>query len=312
MNLPPDYLIERKRSKLQLTKWKIVSLILLIALLVIFGQKKFPNDYFSSSYKNISAKSEYIASISFEEIIYDNLARLKKINKLAEDESIKAVIVNINSPGGSVVGSESLYNALRKIAQKKPVVAVMHSVAASGGYLVSLGADYIIAHNGTITGSIGVLMQTAEITELAEKIGIKFNNFKSNELKANPGFTEKLTDEAEEAMMENIFDVYDYFVQLISERRGLNVDYVKKIADGRIYSSKIALKYNLIDAIGNEDTAIKWLEEEQEITKNLKIVEVKLTPQDKLMELLLDDLGNNIRYFGNKLLGSFHGLSSRI
>ena len=142
----------------------------------------------------------------FEEIIFDNLPRVKKIEDLALDENIKAVIVHINSAGGSVVGSEMLYNAFRKLAKSKPVVVVMDSVAASGGYLIALGADYIIAHNGTITGSIGVLMQTAEITELAEKIGVKFNSFKSNELKASPGFTEKLTPEAEKAVMDNIFE----------------------------------------------------------------------------------------------------------
>jgi protease-4 len=249
-------------------------------------------------------KGNYIASILLEEIIYDNLPRVRKLEKIAEDKNIKAVIVHINSPGGSVVGSEMLYNAFRKIAKNKPVVAVMDSVAASGGYLVSLGADYIIAHNGTITGSIGVLMETAEITELAEKIGIKFNNFKSNDLKANPGFTEKLTPEAEKAVMDNVFDVYDYFVGLVAQRRNLNINFVKKIADGRIYSSKLALEYKLIDEIGNEDSAIKWLEEKMNITKGLRISEIKLTPRDKLIDMFFDDLDSAIKWiFSGKFLG---------
>lgn len=114
------------------------------------------------------------------------------------------LIVNVNSPGSTVVGSEKIYNILRKISEKKPVVIVMGTVATSGGYLISLRGDYIISHNGTITGSIGVILQTAEVTELAQKLGIKFNNFKSGELKAAPNPTEKLTAAVRIAIMENI------------------------------------------------------------------------------------------------------------
>jgi protease-4 len=177
MNISPDYLIERKRNKAQIARWKILSLILFLAIAFISGNRIFGSKDVSLSSSGI--KSDYIASILLEEIIYDNLARVRKLEKLAEDKHVKAVIIHINSPGGSVVGSEMLYDAFRKIAKNKPVVVVMDSVAASGGYLIALGADYIIAHNGTITGSIGVLMEMAEITELAERIGIKFNNFKS-------------------------------------------------------------------------------------------------------------------------------------
>lgn len=293
MNITPDYLIERKRTKLQLAKWKIVSLILVIIIVGVYGKKLSGSDGFSSI--NANMKGDYIANIIFEEIIYDNLSRVKKIEKLAEDKNIKAVIVHINSPGGSVVGSEMLYNAFRKLAKTKPLVVVMDSVAASGGYLIALGSDYIIAHNGTITGSIGVIIQTAEVTELAEKLGIKFNNFKSNELKASPNPTEKLTPEAKQTMMDSVFDVYDYFTALIAERRSLDIDFVKKIADGRIYSAKSALQYKLIDEIGNEDSAIKWLEEVKEIPKNLKIVEIKLNPREKFIDMLFDDLNNSMK-----------------
>jgi len=292
MNITPDYLIERKRSKLQLAKWKIVSLILIIIIAVFAGKKSLGPERFLGEKAPIMG--DYIARLSFEEIIYDNLPRVKKIESLAEDKHIKALIIHINSPGGSVVGSEMLYNAFRKVAKHKPVVVVMDSVAASGGYLASLGADYIISHNGTITGSIGVLMQTAEVTELAEKVGITFNNFKSSPLKANPSFTEKLTPEAEQSMMDSIFDVYDYFTKLVAERRKLDIDFVKKIADGRIYSAKQALEYKLIDEIGNEDSAVKWLEEVKGIPAGLKVSEVKLNPREKFIDMLFDDLNSSI------------------
>lgn len=302
MNISPDYLIERKRNKAQINRWKILSLILFVVIAFISGNNIF-------SYKNVSLslsamKHSYIASISFDEIIYDNLSRIKKLEKLAEDKDLKALIIHINSPGGSVVGSEMLYDTLRKIAKNKPVVAVMDSVAASGGYLIALGADYIVAHNGTITGGIGVLMEMAEITELATKIGIKFNHFKSSELKGNPHFTEKLTPEAKNAVMENIFDVYDYFIELVAKRRNLDLDFVKKIADGRIYSAKLALKYKLIDEIGNEDSAVKWFEKQRGIEKDLKILEIKLNSQKKFIDIFFNDLDNAIRgLFSGKILG---------
>jgi protease-4 len=229
---------------------------------------------------------------------------VKKLEKIAVDKNVKAVIIHINSPGGSVVGSEMLYNSFRKIAKNKPVVVVMDSVAASGGYLIALGGDYIIAHNGTITGSIGVLMEMPEITELAERVGIKFNHFKSNPLKANPSFTEKLNSEAEKAVMDNIYDVYDYFTELVSKRRNLDLDFVRKIADGRVYSAKLAMQYKLIDEIGNEDSAIKWLEEKRDIPKNLKILEIKLNPRDKIIDMFFDDLNNSIKsLLSRKFLG---------
>jgi protease-4 len=300
MNITPDYLIERKRSKRQIAKWKMVSLLFLI-IIVVVGAKK--SGSFPASGVNIT--EDHIATIEFEEIIYDNLPRVKKIEQLAKDESVKALIIHVNSPGGSFVGSEMLYNAFRKVAANKPVVVIMDSVAASGGYMISLGADYIIAHNGTITGSIGALIQTAEVTELAEKIGVKFNNFKSNDLKANPSLTEKLSPEAEQAMMESIFDVYDYFIELVAKRRNLDIDFVRRIADGRIYSAEKALEYKLIDEIGNEDSAIKWLEEVKGVPKDLKLLEVKLHPRDKFIDMLFDDLSSAVRvFFPGKFVGA--------
>ena len=295
MNISPDYLIERKRNKSQIIKWKIFALALLLIIVSLVGNRIGKGKNFALSTSNI--KGDYIAGITLEEVIYDNLPRVKKLEKIAEDKNIKAVIVHVNSPGGSVVGAEMLYNSFRKIAVKKPIVIVMDSIAASGGYLIALGGDYIIAHNGTVTGSIGVLMETAEVTELAERMGIKFNNFKSSPLKANPNLTEKLTPAAEKAVMDSVFDVYDYFVNLISKRRNLDLKFVRKIADGRIYSSKLALEYKLIDEIGNEDSAIKWLEEKRGIEKDLKVLEVKLNPRDKFIDILFDELDNLVKSF---------------
>lgn len=295
MNITPDYLIERKRSKLQIAKWKLISLALIV--LVVIGAGSFLSGGNSLTKKVFPVGSSYIASIKIEDVIFDDLHRVRKITEIEKDETIKAVIVHINSQGGSVVGSEMLYNSLLKLSKSKPVVVVMESMAASGGYMAALGGDYIIAHNGTITGSIGVIMQSAEITKLAEMVGVKFNNFKSGELKATPNLMEELTPEAKQVAMESIYDVYDYFAEIVAERRGLDLDYVRKIADGRIYSGRQALKLKLIDAIGNEDTAIEWLQEEKGMAKDLEVIDVRLKPQDKLLDILLEDFRGSVSSF---------------
>lgn len=286
MNITPDYLIERRRTKKQLAKWKIFVLAL-IMLVLFFANDNLPG---ADSIKGGTFPvSDHIASIRISEIILDDLDRIKKLSDIEKNDKIKALIVNINSPGGSVVGSEMLYNSLRKISKVKPVVVVMGSLAASGGYLISLGGDYIVAHNGTITGSIGVIMQSAEVTELADMIGVKFNNFKSDELKASPNPTEKLTPEVRQATMDSIYEVYDYFIELVAIRRNLDIEYVKKIADGRVYSGRQALDLKLVDAIGNSDTALKWLHDKKNISEGLDVVDVRLKSKDKFIDLLIED-----------------------
>lgn len=304
MNISPDYLIERKRNKTQLTKWKIFTLILLLAIFYLIS-KNIP-DINKGPFKQ-EVKGDYIASILIDEELHDDLQKTKKIERLLEDNNVKALIVHVNSPGGTYVGSEMLYTAFRKIAKNKPVVVVMDSVAASGGYMIALGGDYIVAHNGTITGSIGVIMQSAEVTELAEKLGIKFNNFKSNPLKANPNPTEKLTPEAEKAIMDSVVDAYEYFIELVAQRRNLDINFVRQIADGRIYSARLALKHKLIDEIGNEESAVKWLEEKKGIAKDLKVVELKLNPRDKIIDMFLEDFESSLKGIFS---GKFFGLKS--
>src|SRR5262249_34918350 len=148
---------------------------------------------------------------------------------------------------------------------KKPVVAVMRSIAASAGYMVALAADHIVAREGTITGSIGVLIETAEVTELAEKIGIKPVLVKSSPLKGTPSPFEKTTPEAERVIRDVVNDFYNRFVDMVAERRALPRDRVVQLADGRVYSGRKAAEDKLIDGIGGEDEAVKWLVTEKHI-----------------------------------------------
>ncbi|WP_017442917.1 signal peptide peptidase SppA [Rickettsia gravesii] len=302
MSITPDYLIERRQIKSRLLIWKLAAIILIAIIFLLVGKDFAPKEVLS-----MNSNEDYIASVLIDEIILEDEKRDKKLKKIIDDSHIKALIVNVNSPGGTVVGSEKIYNILRKISAKKPVVIVMGTIAASGGYLISLGGDYIISHNGTITGSIGVILQTAEVTELAQKLGIKFNNFKSGELKAVPNPTEKLTEAMRVAIMENIEDTYNFFLELVSERRNLPIEEVKKLADGRVYSGRQALKLKLVDAIGSEDTALKWLQEVQKINVNLLVKDYQLKPKPKLMDIILEDFDSIAPSF---FKNSFNGIKA--
>ncbi|MCC8418864.1 MAG: signal peptide peptidase SppA [Rickettsia endosymbiont of Glossina mortisans submortisans] len=302
MSITPDYLIERRQIKSRLLIWKLAAIILIAIVFLLVGKDFAPKEVLP-----INSNEDYIASVLIDEIILEDERRDKKLKKIIDDSHIKALIVNVNSSGGTVVGSEKIYNILRKISEKKPVVIVMGTMAASGGYLISLGGDYIISHNGTITVSIGVILQTAEVTELAQKLGIKFNNFKSGELKAVPNPTEKLTEAVRVAIMENIEDTYNFFLELISERRNLPIEEVKKLADGRVYSGRQALKLKLADAIGSEDTALKWLQEVKKINANLLIKDYQLKPKPKLIDIILEDFDSIAPSF---FKNSFNGIKA--
>ena len=308
MSVTPEYLIERSRNKTELKKWKIFAIIAIliiafIAITRILGESSLQASSGASS-------GGYIARINIEGIIMESPERNKRLASLAKDDKVKAVIVHINSTGGSTTGSEMIYNAFRKISEEKPIVSVLGSVAASGGYMAAIGTDQIFCYNSTITGSIGVIMQVPEITELAEKIGITFNSFKSSPLKAAPNPVEKLTDEVRDVVMESVFDVYDFFIGLVSERRGMTLDEVKRLADGRIYTGRQALKIHLVDAIGSEEDAVKWLQENRDIDKSLEVEKYHIKPRTPLDDFF-EGLENRVWDFvSNKIWQGILGKNS--
>jgi protease-4 len=250
-------------------KWKNVALLFFIFSLLLVVK--------TISGKGLSedlVEGDYIANIKIEGVIFEDDYRSEILEKISEEASIKAVIVNIDSPGGGIVGSEILFNDLRKLAEKKPIVVLMGSTAASGGYMAAIASDYIIAHNGTLTGSIGVLMESPEVTTLAEKIGIKFNTYKSSPLKGSPSPFEKSNPAVDKVINESISDSFKFFAELVRERRGENLDKQSEheIFDGRVFTGRQALKVGLIDEIGGKQEAIDYLGERK--------VDVKLPVRD--------------------------------
>ena len=246
-----DTILYGNYLKQQILKWRSLAMFFaFIAVIAVFG-----------TFLGKTKEKEYIARIKIEGFIGENHYRDKVLSNVVSNDKIKAAIIHINSPGGSIVGGESLHNAIKDIAEKKPVVAVLGSVAASGGYMAAVASDHIVSHNGTITGSIGVLFQTADITELADKIGVNFVSYRSGLYKASPSPFEKTPAKVSKVVQESIMDSYNFFVDMVDEgREPLNRDDVLKLADGRIYTGRQALEVKLVDEIGNEKNALEWLE----------------------------------------------------
>ena len=260
-----DYLIDRQRLKKRILLWRtfaIVTLLMFIAALIIkFGS-------FGSG--------AYIARIKVENLIHNEPRRLAIIEKVLRDKDAKALIVRINSPGGTVVGGEALYKALSRFRREKPVVAIMDELATSAGYLVAVGANHIIAHEGTITGSIVVIFQTAEITELLKKLGVKFEAIKSTPLKSEPPPFTKFTPKTRKATKRLVDDIYNMFIQIIAKSRNLKLEKVRILADGRLYTGRMAVKNGLVDEIGDELQAKIWLEKEIKINKSTPIRDITI------------------------------------
>jgi len=185
-------------------------------------------------------------------------------------------MVRINSPGGTVVGGEALHRTLLKVGKNKPVVAVMGDLATSAGYMIAIAADHIVAREGTITGSIGVLFQTAEVTELLAKIGITVDSIKSGPLKAEPSPFEKLTPEARRATQQLVDDMFDMFVGMVASQRRMSLPEARALADGRVFTGGMALKNGLIDAIGGEEEARHWLAEKKGIDVSLPVRKLRI------------------------------------
>lgn len=244
-------------------------------------------------------EGDHIASIKIDGAIYHDEYRSKVLQDLANDNSVVAVIVNVNSLGGEIVGSEILYNQLKAINEKKPIAVLMYSSAASGAYMASLASDYIVAHNGTLTGSIGVLMESPEFTDLASKIGVKFNTYKSSPLKGSPSPFEKSNQQVERVIKESIEDSYRFFVQLVEQRRGKLLDRknISEIYDGRVFTGRQAERVGLIDKVGDINDILSYFSSKKINVKKTPIREVEIVKKDKKF---LENFLGYIPFLNNK------------
>jgi len=276
MSVDVDALVDRRRLRRKLTFWRVATFAI-VAIALIGGL------LYVSGASELSKRKAHVARIPIEGVILEDRKTLKMIEKIAKSNAVKGVVVSINSPGGSTTGGEALYEALRALAEKKPVVAEIRTVGTSAGYMVALAADHIVARYNTITGSIGVLFQFGNIRKLMETVGVEMDAVKSAPLKAEPDFYSETSPEAR-AMLETLVKgSYDWFVGLVAERRALDLPKARQLADGRILSGHDALSEKLVDAIGGEKTAVQWLETEKGVKADLPVL--TWTTKENLEEL---------------------------
>lgn len=192
------------------------------------------------------------------------------------DPDIKAIVVRVNSPGGSVIASDEIYRAFLEF--DKPIVVWMGDMAASGGYYIACGSDYILAHPDTLTGSIGVISQFFNIEELMDKVGVDTVVITSGPSKDIGSSFREMTEE-EQALWEGIIDeVYEGFVGIVAQARDMPLDEVRELADGRVYTGRQALERGLVDEVGTPDDAIAKAAELGSITGEPRVIELKSTP----------------------------------
>ena len=267
MTLTADEIVDRRRTRRRLTFWRIVALLLLaIAVAALMSAAGMFNSLGKTG-------SDHIARVEISGVITDDRPMLDLLEELGKKDQVKAVILDISSPGGSTVGGEAHFEAIRKLAEKKPVVASVGTLAASAGYMIAAASDHIVAHKTSIVGSIGVFVQYATADRLLEKIGVEVGMVKSSPLKAEPSPFSPVTEE-EKAMIRNlVMDTYDWFVGLVADRRKLDPARARALADGSIFTGRQSLENGLVDELGDVETARKWLVAEKGISTKLEVLQ---------------------------------------
>lgn len=276
-----DRLIDRRRLKRQLTFWRVFAVVALLAAgLAAAGRV------------GDVGGGDYVARMDVAGFIADDPRRTQGLAALADDGDARALIVRIDSPGGTVVGGEALYRSLRRVAETMPVVAVMGELGTSAAYMTALGCDHIVAREGTLTGSIGIILQTADLTGLLERLGIEPQTVKSGPLKAQPNPLERFTPEGREVAAEVVGEMHAMFVAMVEDRRGMAHAEALARADGRIYTGGQALANGLVDRLGGEAEAREWLEETRGVAASLPVRDLDFRePSRRVRDVLGEMVG---------------------
>jgi protease-4 len=263
-----ETVIERRCLRRRLTAWRLAAVVLavfVIALIMAGDQRLAGTGSFLP----------HIARVSVSGLITDDQKMLELLDKVGKSSQVRAVILDINSPGGTTTGGEAMYDAIRRLAEKKPVVAVCGTLATSAAYIVALATDRIFVYGNTITGSVGVIFQWADVSELMRTLGVKVEEVKSGPLKAVPNPFEPTDEKGRALAAEMVQEAKVWFVDLVGKRRNLEPAAVPGLTDGRVYSGRQALALKLVDEIGDERAAKRWLQKERDVTPGLSVVEWK-------------------------------------
>jgi protease-4 len=271
MSLDSDVIVDRRRIRRKLTFWRVAAALVAIAAIVAIG-------VMVRGGRGALTASGAIARINIEGLIRSDQDRVEALERLANSKAA-AVVVHINSPGGTTAGSEQLYDALVALKAKKPLVVVVEGLAASGGYITAIAADHIVAQQTSLVGSIGVLFQFPNFTDLLKTVGVKVEEVKSSPLKAAPNGFEPTSPEARAALDDLVKDSYAWFRGLVKQRRGMDDALLDKVADGRVFTGHQAVDLKLIDQLGDEKTAVAWLVAQKGIKADLPVRDFNLSPR---------------------------------
>ncbi len=269
MTFETEAVLDRRRLRRRLSFWRVLAVtagVLALGFLL-----------FSSAQRTGLFEQREIARVTIDRLITDDRDLLRLIKKVGESSKVAGVILFVNSPGGTTAGGEALFEALRELAKSKPLVAQFGTVATSAAYIAGLATDRIVARGNTITGSVGVIFQWPEFSQLLEKLGIKVNEIKSGPLKANPSPFQPLDEPGKAAAEKMVAESQRWFVNLVRTRRGIDTTKVEGLEEGAVFSGRDALAHKLIDQIGGEAEVVKYLEEQRGVPTGLKVVDWKVS-----------------------------------
>ncbi|TPN79360.1 signal peptide peptidase SppA [Mesorhizobium sp. CU2] len=269
MAMRADDLIDRRRLRRKLTFWRVAAFVVLAAAVIGFASWFYDGKFTGSAL-------DHIAKVRIEGTITEDDELITRLETIRTSPQVKGVILVIDSPGGTTVGGESIFEEVRKLAGDKPVVAEIGTLAASAGYMIASAADHIVARKTSIVGSIGVLIQYPDVSGLMDKLGIKLEEVKSSPLKAAPSPFKPTNDDERAMVRKLILDSYDWFVGIVADRRKMTRDQALALADGSIFTGRQGLANHLVDALGGEQEAIDWLATKG-VDGKLKVIEWKDT-----------------------------------
>jgi protease IV len=271
MSFDADAIVDRRRMRRKLTFWRVTAILVVLIAVVGAGFALMPGSRFMPA-------TAAIARIKVQGLIRGNQERVEALDRLGKSRAL-AVIVHLDSPGGTTAGSQQLYDALRLLAARKPMVVVVDGLCASGAYIAALSSEHIIAQDTSLVGSIGVLFQYPNFTDVLKTIGIKMEEVKSSPLKAAPNGFEPTSSEARAAIEAIVLDSYAWFKGLVKDRRHLDDAQLTRVADGRVFTGRQGVPLRLVDEIGNEKTALDWLEKEKKVPATTPVRDYSLEPR---------------------------------
>jgi protease IV len=309
MSLETEAVLDRRALRRRVATWRSAFIV---AGVLAVGALASALGWAGSAF----APPRHIARVTIEGMITDDRQQLKMLERIATASDVAAVMLSINSGGGTTTGGEALFEAIRTIAKTKPVVAQFGTIAASAAYICGLGADHIVARGNSITGSVGVIFQWPEVSGLLDKVGVKMNEIKSGPLKAVPSMFEPISPGGRQIAEQMVAESQVWFLSLVKSRRGVDTASIPGLEQGRVFSGREAMTHKLVDQIGGEAEAIKWLETQKGVVRNLKVIDWR--PQRTGSTSFLNWVGQAIggvwrgAVDDNALLSSIDTLKSRM